>query len=245
MLEVCEGLERPEPLTEADSVTRQKEGVPLVPVDLVFPDGNFLRDAAKSLLEVAREHEVLDEDEVEAVTGKSDELDVVQLAGAVATRNTDTVVKLADELCVAADALLFIGEHLARAVLKWHAGPLQETLDDEIVSRKGDCPICGNLPRIATLSGEEGSRSLVCGMCESGWRYKRIGCPYCGCEEQSKLRHFTVENEPNYRVGVCDSCKRYLKQVDLRKLRGEPAALTDLDVASARLDLLAWREGYR
>lgn len=245
LLESYEGLERPAPPTAAEVTQRLREKMPLVPLDLVCPDESLLIGFAREILEIASEHGVLEVDECEETSQVLTDLKLSDLIATVARGDTGKLVEVAGDRDIAADALLFITEHLARAILGWHATSLVGLVDDEMVTQNGNCPVCGNLPRFSSLEGDEGTRYLVCGMCESTWRFKRLGCPFCDNEEQKSLRYFTVSNEPGYRVGVCDKCKRYLKQVDLRVLRGEKVSLADMDVSSARLDLLAWREGFR
>ena len=74
------------------------------------------------------------------------------------------------------------------------------------------CPMCGKEPSIAVLKrGTKGRRRrLVCGHCRTEWFYKRIGCPYCGNEDQNSLRILQSENEPNIRADVCNKCKSYI-----------------------------------
>jgi len=239
------GLSEPEAPGEAERKQRQKESMPLMPLEPERLEDPALVGYAREILEIAVRHGVLAPDESGSLIDALGELEVGALAVSIARRETGPLFEACERTGVASDALLFVGEHLARAILTWHAGPLGDLVDPDLAIRSGSCPVCGNLPRFSCLDAEDAVRTLVCGMCETSWRYRRIGCPFCGNEDQKKLRHFTVGKEPGYRVDVCDECKRYLKQVDLRKVRDEDAALADLDIASARLDLLAWREGYR
>jgi len=244
--EAMAGIERPAPPVEADLAARMRAGEPLLSLGGRLPGAASLEEAAREVLRIAAAHEVLEENEADAVIGALGGSGIEDLVSAVATGAADQVISLGRQRGLAADTLLFLGEHLARAVLKWHAESFAGVGETDIVSPRGSCPVCGNQPRFSMLGKDEGTRRLLCGMCETAWRFKRIGCPFCGNEEQSGLRYFFVDgDETSYKVEVCTACKRYLKQVDLRKLAGESVTPVDLDVASARLDLLARREGYR
>jgi FdhE protein len=124
----------------------------------------------------------------------------------------------------------------------------------EIVARKyadviarsgwaeGYCPICGKEPKIGQIRGEEG-RYLFCNQCGFEWHFLRIKCPFCSNEEQQSLAYFTVEGDEQYRVDVCNECKRYIKIVDFRESKREPNLDVE-DIATLHLDILANEEGY-
>jgi len=107
---------------------------------------------------------------------------------------------------------------------------------------EGYCPICGKEPKIGQIRGEEG-RFLFCNQCGFEWHFLRIKCPFCGNEEQQSLAYFTVEGDEQYRVDVCNECKRYIKIVDFRESKRE-ANLDVEDIATLHLDILANEEGY-
>jgi FdhE protein len=106
------------------------------------------------------------------------------------------------------------------------------------------CPVCGGLPAIAALVGEEGKREALCSFCGHLWELRRLGCPFCSTENQEDLRYFYGEGDDLYRVQVCEKCKGYIKVVDIRE-GGDPKALAVDDVVTAHLDLLAEEEGYQ
>ena len=107
---------------------------------------------------------------------------------------------------------------------------------------EGYCPICGKEPKIGQIRGEDG-RFLFCNQCGFEWHYLRIKCPFCGNEEQQSLAYFTVEGDEQYRVDVCNECKRYIKIVDFRESKREPNLDVE-DIATLHLDILANEEGY-
>lgn len=105
------------------------------------------------------------------------------------------------------------------------------------------CPVCGGMPAMAALVGEEASRHGLCSFCGHIYRLPRLGCPFCGSESPEDLRYFYGEEEDSYRVQVCDRCSGYLKILDTRK-GGSVEALAVDDILTAHLDLVAEEEGY-
>ena len=67
-------------------------------------------------------------------------------------------------------------------------------------------------------------------------------CPECGEEDVHKLAIYSAEQFKHVRVEVCDSCRRYLKTVDLTK---DGHAVPDVDeLATIPLNLWAVDHGY-
>lgn len=108
----------------------------------------------------------------------------------------------------------------------------------------GVCPFCSRKPGFGVLRqrGEGSARSLVCGFCLAEWEFRRLVCPGCGEENDGKLAVFTAESFDYIRIDCCESCKTYLKTVDLTK-NGRAEPLVD-ELASAPLDLWARDRGY-
>ncbi len=106
------------------------------------------------------------------------------------------------------------------------------------------CPFCKRKPGLGVLRpvGEGGQRSLICSLCLAEWEFRRLICASCGEEDPAKLALYTAEEWQHVRVEACDSCKGYIKTVDLTKSGlGEP--VVD-EMASAPLDLWAQERGY-
>ena len=121
---------------------------------------------------------------------------------------------------------------------------LAEKLPNMKVTAVGNCPVCGGLPLISSLKQKEGFRHATCGFCRHEYRIKRLACPVCNEEDQRKLTFFTVEEEPGYRVDVCETCKTYLKTIDFRDLDKKPLPVFD-DLDSLALDYVAAGQGYK
>jgi len=106
------------------------------------------------------------------------------------------------------------------------------------------CPFCKRKPGLGVLRplGEGSQRSLICSFCLAEWEFRRIICPACGETDPAKLPVYSAEELQHVRVEACDSCKSYIKTVDLTKSGlGEP--VVD-EIASVALDLWAIQRGY-
>ena len=109
------------------------------------------------------------------------------------------------------------------------------------------CPYCFCKPQVSFLKiteagSESGNRNLLCATCLSSWEYRRVVCAGCGEERPFKLAYFQTDEFPHVRVEACESCKQYLKGIDLTRL-GFAVPLVD-DIAAAALDLWASEKGY-
>jgi FdhE protein len=107
------------------------------------------------------------------------------------------------------------------------------------------CPQCGADPMVSVLrdAGQGARRSLVCAVCLSEWPFRRIQCPSCGEARFDALPVYTADRYAHVRVDACDTCRAYLKTVDVTK---EGAAVPEVDeLAAASLDLWAEERGYR
>lgn len=111
--------------------------------------------------------------------------------------------------------------------------------------REAACPLCRRPPQLGIFrtEGEGAGRSLLCSLCASEWRYKRVCCPSCGEENFSKLSYHRASDFPHVRVEVCESCKKYIKSIDLT-VDGHAVPVVD-EVATLPLDVWAVEQGYR
>jgi FdhE protein len=82
----------------------------------------------------------------------------------------------------------------------------------------------------------------MCAKCLSVWPFRRAVCAQCGEEEPSKLAYFQSPTHDYIRVEACETCKHYLKGIDLTRF-GKAQPLVD-EVAAAPLDLWATEHGY-
>ena len=109
------------------------------------------------------------------------------------------------------------------------------------------CPFCGGNPQVSFLQNKEttaesGNRDLICATCLSVWEFRRVVCANCGQERPAQLGYFHTPEYDHVRIEACDTCKYYIKGVDLTRL-GFAVPLVD-EVAAAALDVWASAHGY-
>jgi FdhE protein len=106
------------------------------------------------------------------------------------------------------------------------------------------CPFCSGKPLVGVLraEGDGAKRSLICSMCATEWTYGRIICPACGEEAVEKLAIYTASQFDYIRVEACDTCRYYIKTVDLTK-NGHAIPVVD-ELATMPLNLWAQQHGY-
>jgi FdhE protein len=110
-----------------------------------------------------------------------------------------------------------------------------------------NCPFCGGKPQVSFLQNKEttaesGNRDLICATCLSSWEFRRVVCANCGEERPTKLGYFHSPKFDHVRIEACDTCKHYLKGVDLTRL-GFAAPIVD-EIDAAPLDLWAREHGF-
>jgi FdhE protein len=106
------------------------------------------------------------------------------------------------------------------------------------------CPFCGRKPVVGVLrpEGDGAKRSLVCSLCSTEWQYRRVVCPSCEEERVEHLPVYTADQLEHVRVEACETCKHYIKTVDLTKT-GLAVPLVD-ELATLPLNLWAQEKGY-
>jgi formate dehydrogenase maturation protein FdhE len=106
------------------------------------------------------------------------------------------------------------------------------------------CPLCGGQPMLGVLrvEGDGGKRFLVCSFCGMEWGFRRILCPTCGEEDEKKLPVYVAQQFPHIRVETCETCKFFMRTIDLTK-DGHAVPVVD-DLAAIPLTLWAHEHGY-
>jgi FdhE protein len=141
------------------------------------------------------------------------------------------------------EVLLFMAHGSIRPSLSLCAEQLATYTDKDTLWEKGYCPVCGSPPAISILRGE-GERFLFCSFCDHKWHSQRIYCPFCENKDQKTLHYFFSEEEEEYRVDVCDQCRRYIKTIDTRKIKRPVYPFVE-QVATLHLDMLAQNQGLQ
>jgi FdhE protein len=142
-------------------------------------------------------------------------------------------------------------QFFAKAVLQPYASWLAESavmpVARELTMAENRCPFCGGTPQLSVLHGpggplQGGGRSLLCATCLTVWPFRRVLCAHCGEEEERRLGYFQSPDVDHLRIDACDTCRHYLKTVDLTRY-GLAVPLVD-EVAGAPLDVWAREHGY-
>jgi formate dehydrogenase accessory protein FdhE len=138
-------------------------------------------------------------------------------------------------------------DYLTRALLRPYAEVLTRLgvrLDRRL--EPGRCPTCGGLPWIAARRAESEAdgarRSLGCALCGGEWTFGRLRCPGCGEEDAAKLPLFRTEPHPAVRIEACETCRCYVKSLDLTT-DGRIVPEVD-DLVSLSMDLWAGSQGF-
>jgi hypothetical protein len=143
-------------------------------------------------------------------------------------------------------------DYLSRAILRPYVEFLRtaEIAPDRHRERSpGHCPFCGGAPWISARregSLTEGARrTLVCSLCGLEWTFERIRCPFCVEEDPRKLPSFSDRDHPSVRhvrIEACETCRRYIKSIDLSE-DARPIPEVD-DLATLGMDLWAVEQGF-
>lgn len=141
----------------------------------------------------------------------------------------------------------FSEDYLSRALLRVYVEHLAGLKIPPLRPHpQGYCPYCGGPPWIASrraLESTEGAqRFLGCALCGGEWPLVRIRCPSCGEANPDKLPQFGADRYPAVRIEACDTCKRYVKSLDLT-VDARPIPEVD-ELLSLGLDLWAVEQGY-
>ena len=140
-----------------------------------------------------------------------------------------------------------VHDYLSRALLRPYAEVLRALgIDPGRGRTRGRCPFCGGAPAVGCRrGGGEGAgaaRSLVCALCGLEWSFARILCPCCFEDDPGKLPAFTAAAHPTVRVEACETCRRYVKSLDLSS---DARAVPEVDdLLSLALDLWADEQGF-
>jgi formate dehydrogenase accessory protein FdhE len=141
----------------------------------------------------------------------------------------------------------FFAKTFLQPYARWLAESRGHPVGRELEGRANLCPFCAGKPQVSFLQtvdagADGGGRGLVCSTCLATWSFRRVVCANCGEERPSKLGYFQSPEYEHIRIEACDTCRYYIKGVDLTRL-GLAIPLVD-EVAAAALDLWAREHGY-
>jgi Protein involved in formate dehydrogenase formation len=150
-----------------------------------------------------------------------------------------------------------VDRYLARATLRPALEALGDRAADACTAQEGAdgaiCPRCGGPPQVSCVAatGESlvsGGRSLLCARCGSSWTCSRSVCPACGESAEGRLTTYAERWGsdappllPHLRIAACETCRRYLIEVDLER---DARAVPEVDeLVALPLDLHATDQG--
>jgi FdhE protein len=133
----------------------------------------------------------------------------------------------------------------ANALLQPFAEYLAEKTKSSTENSPPLCPFCGSKPQLAVLrpEGDGAKRFLLCSLCGTEWFFRRVLCPNCAEENKDKLPVFTAQEFDYVRLDACDTCRTYIKSIDLSK-NGKAVPVVD-ELATVSLNLWAQENNYR
>jgi FdhE protein len=174
---------------------------------------------------------------------------LARLARELAGRDANAWMELLVSYWSSPAAGLSLGEDpslfFPRAFLQPYAEYLAaHTAPSRLDTTPNVCPLCSSKPQLGVLrpEGDGARRSLVCSLCLTEWVYRRLICPACGEEHDPKLPVYTNDQFDYLRVEACDTCKTYIKTVNLAQ-NGEAVPVVD-ELAAVPLTLWAEQQGY-
>jgi FdhE protein len=147
------------------------------------------------------------------------------------------------------DAQNHAAEALTEFILRVFLEPYAQFLSSNraappAIATHSVCPICNSAPLLGVLriEGDGGKRHLLCSFCLHEWEFRRILCPTCGEETENKLPVYIAEQFPHIRVEACETCRYYIRTIDLTK-DGHANPVVD-DLAALPLTLWATEHNY-
>jgi len=237
---------RPLKISEDHVRIRAMEGFPILSKGDFFIDPQRATRLFRSLCRIAkRENEKLKAEMVKiesALRRKKIDLEIC-LVKAV-EGDHDYLLQIAADVGIDHGVMNFLLHTTIKPFVEVTASHLNDKVVDQDLWDRGYCPICGSQPLMGELRGEEGKRIWTCSFCGNQWQGKRLMCPFCENTDHKSLRYFYTEKEREYRIDVCDHCKRYIKTIDSRHLADE-IFLPIEDIGTLHLDILAADKGYK
>lgn len=228
-------------LTQEAATARLRQGLPLLGVDDLSLDWTLVQDQFCVIVDILAKYLSPEPGDARGLWDIAADESLLRQA-VMDWYQGLPVSSVAEEQCVSEDLLTAAIQSTMQPFLAARSEVLLPLVDQELW-RRNCCPVCGGKSDFACLDGERGARWLLCCRCDAEWLFQRLQCPFCGTQDQSSLAYLTDEREL-YRLYTCDSCRSYIKAVDLRKAEGE-VLLTLERVMTADLDRQAVEAGYR
>ncbi|HBZ54342.1 MAG TPA: hypothetical protein DEO88_02965 [Syntrophobacteraceae bacterium] len=234
---VNDPIEPPDP-------TRFEKGVPLSSPEMLIDFTNEVWGQAAARLIPAMEKGFPKLKADLQATGSAvlkGQLDPQEYLKAAAEGDTEVTRTVSERSGIDPRSLGFILGQIMKPLVEKRTEALRSRID-ALRWQKGYCPICGSMPELAYLKGEEGQRWLRCSFCGNDWRYVRLACPFCENEEQESLLIYYIAGREQERVEACQKCGRYVVSIDLRG-RLDEAVLEVAALGMVHLDVISQQKG--
>lgn len=189
------------------------QGKPLLLSDIDF---NISDTAGENLLMLAKlKDEAKLPDDLKAQADKLSSLsldDAKKVVQSVISGDNESFSSIAAVCGIKEDIL----EYFAWVSIKKSLSGIKEALENIISENQynaGVCPVCGEQAGTAFFKHTKRGRQrfLHCDHCGTDWAYKRIGCPYCGNNDQKKMSIKDSQDETDMRIDLCHKCMSYIK----------------------------------
>jgi FdhE protein len=234
----------PVQISEEMRSVKAREKLPLIEINDFTLDENESGRLFSVICNLAKEGNPKLAVDAETILNAMDKvIKPVELFSGLLSGEDALYLRIADELNIAGSTLSFISYNSLKPSLSTCADQLSFYLSKDEPWLKGYCPICGSPPILSILKSG-GDRALICSFCWHPWSVKRAYCPFCENRDGQTQQYFYHEGEKEFRVDLCDSCKKYVKTLDSRET--ERMIYPPLEqISSLHLDFKAKELGYR
>jgi FdhE protein len=236
---------RMNPITIDPSLVEKKihHGMPLIDTNEFMIDQNAAVQLMTTLCDIAQDQRnALAQAGVSLQAAMTDSrIDFGQVFDALLNSDGEMLSSFSETIGISTEHLIMFTFLSIAPGVEACAEPLSEYLKNRSHG-KGYCPICGNFPDLFFLD-DKGKRQLKCSFCSHTWEVARMGCLFCDSRDQESHPYFFSAEEKEYRVDVCDACRKYIKGVDIRHLDRPFFPKIEL-AATLHLDIKAREAGY-
>ncbi len=245
LLEVRATVDPPAPpsLPLGVAETRLAQGEPLLNAVTLTPNWNDLARIFTGICNAAAAHRPDEADALRELAKLADNPDELREAITEHLANrAHPVRRPASAVPGGATLLDFTLNQTLHPFLSAYARAWQSLASRETWYRSW-CPICGGPADMAALLPAGGARQLLCARCDAEWQAPRGACPFCSETRPGHLGYIASQDGA-YRLYTCDTCRRYLKTIDLREL-ARPVQLPAERILTVGMDLMAISSGYQ
>ena len=170
------------------------------------------------------------------------ELDIQMALKAAVAEDNNFFKPFAKKMPQAPDLLSYICLNTLAPFIEKHAAVLGKKHEDKVWLH-GHCPICGSLPFMGNLTGQEGARYHACSFCRTSYRVPRLQCAFCLHEQPDGTSVYKAEEDKFFLIYPCNKCKSYMKIADFRELERQYVPAFD-DLISLPFDMKAREMGF-